>query len=888
MRRWVGPGAVAGIALAALLAACGGGGGSSPPPAPTKLSYPVNTTSSVPLYLYTGFPMSSLTPTVTGQVTSWTVSPALPAGITLNAGTGVISGTATASGNVASYTITASNAGGMTSTTLTIQVIAVSIVYFPGGSGGAIPSSSFVFAPGVPVQPLGPAVINRPVNLTQWSVTPALPAGLNLDPTTGVIWGLPTAPAAAASYTITGLAGAQGQISTALTISVAGTRLVDLGLANQLSLIRYANSSVLSRDNTGVWVLQDFASGTILAEGGVFPEPFGGSFLDYNTYVDLENGVMVDEAASALALEVRSATTGQVLGTIPIPATSCNYNTGCGAVPWYRLATDGSYVVLGTQTALTAWSTSGQTLLSIAGNYAQTENLVGATPTGLQPFAAPGQIQIASGPAGANVIQTVTVPGGLSSVSPTFQGTFGGWFIDGGRFLSTQGSTAFTYSAAGVQQDTTALTGPVSGLAALGGLGNWLWTLTAYPNALNVYKVGASGSPALTMANAGNVMPSGSTLGLSYGTSLTVLDLSGSTPVSTSYSNVPFAPLFAYAAQSATQWLAGNGNGVVLDGTSVSGTPRSLTLGTALSVAAGTSYISVATASGKVLLFNSSDDTAAGSIAFSASELAASSDGTVLAAVTDWQSLQSSNQAMQTTDSTLNVYSLPSATLSTSFPYAFPGTALTTVALSGSGTVVAETFNSPTTACLIQVIAVAGGAPIVCDNTSGDVSVHLSPDGTLATTSPAGTVNMSTRIYNNGTLVTAVPGYAFGWLDNSHLLVDNYTVEGNDNNLLLGTGLTIYDAAGNQVGTSPVLTTDQILIAPGATSLYDVDVNSIVSLSSGATTWACGSASSILPSFIGFVAGGAGEQTYPSGVAAGLTASQVVFASNNVVMAVPY
>jgi Putative Ig domain/Galactose oxidase, central domain len=57
-----------------------------------------------------------------GAVLSYSVSPTLPLGLSLNTTTGVISGTPTAITAAASYTVTATNSGGSTSTSLSITV----------------------------------------------------------------------------------------------------------------------------------------------------------------------------------------------------------------------------------------------------------------------------------------------------------------------------------------------------------------------------------------------------------------------------------------------------------------------------------------------------------------------------------------------------------------------------------------------------------------------------------------------------------------------------------------------------------------------------------------------------------------------------------------------
>lgn len=110
------------LAAVGLLLACGGGGGSSsptpPPPAPSSLSY------SSPQAVYTvGTAILPNTPTVTGQVSTWSVTPALPAGLALNASTGILSGTPSApTPGFTTFTVSAANAGGAASTVLRIAV----------------------------------------------------------------------------------------------------------------------------------------------------------------------------------------------------------------------------------------------------------------------------------------------------------------------------------------------------------------------------------------------------------------------------------------------------------------------------------------------------------------------------------------------------------------------------------------------------------------------------------------------------------------------------------------------------------------------------------------------------------------------------------------------
>lgn len=108
-----------------LLLACGGGGASTagPPPSggtgPSNLVYPATVITGT-----VGQAVPPLTPTVTGTVDTFTIQPALPQGLILEAATGRISGTPLTYSPVTTYTVTARNASGSTSTTLQISVAA--------------------------------------------------------------------------------------------------------------------------------------------------------------------------------------------------------------------------------------------------------------------------------------------------------------------------------------------------------------------------------------------------------------------------------------------------------------------------------------------------------------------------------------------------------------------------------------------------------------------------------------------------------------------------------------------------------------------------------------------------------------------------------------------
>jgi len=99
---------------------------------PSALSYTPSLASGT-----VGTAITSLNPSVTGTVTSYSVRPALPLGLTLNTSSGVISGTPSAASALDTYTVTAANGTGNTTATVMIEVSAPAGSTFAGWSNGA-------------------------------------------------------------------------------------------------------------------------------------------------------------------------------------------------------------------------------------------------------------------------------------------------------------------------------------------------------------------------------------------------------------------------------------------------------------------------------------------------------------------------------------------------------------------------------------------------------------------------------------------------------------------------------------------------------------------------------------------------------------------------------
>lgn len=167
------------------LSACGGGEPATPPQ--PALSY----NGSQPFPAVVGEAIA-LTPTVSGSIDRYIVSPSLPSGLMLNGLTGVISGTPTRARQAAIFTITATYRGGQSTVPLVLSVTEPpNHLSYPTPVEGTV---------GVGLTPLTPRIAGT---VEHYSVTPALPAGVVLDSTSGLIAGTPSVPRTLAPYTIT-------------------------------------------------------------------------------------------------------------------------------------------------------------------------------------------------------------------------------------------------------------------------------------------------------------------------------------------------------------------------------------------------------------------------------------------------------------------------------------------------------------------------------------------------------------------------------------------------------------------------------------------------------------------------------------------------------------
>ncbi|MGE4620115.1 MAG: Ig domain-containing protein [Planctomycetota bacterium] len=217
------------------------------PQAPCQFSYP---TSLVTVELHQIFEV--LLPAVScGTVEIFSVEPALPLGITLDATSGQISGVAEEISESRNYIFSASNVTGESSFAVLIEVVS------PPPCNLSYSETELNMTVGEPMSLLVPSVSCGAVEI--YEIFPDLPGGIELDPFTGVFFGTPSEVSPENLYEIQA-SNSQGSVSTLLWITVVPEAPCDLQYPNSEVVLTVAEEMVPLVPDSGCGLIENYTA----------------------------------------------------------------------------------------------------------------------------------------------------------------------------------------------------------------------------------------------------------------------------------------------------------------------------------------------------------------------------------------------------------------------------------------------------------------------------------------------------------------------------------------------------------------------------------------------------------------------------------------------------
>ena len=211
--------------------------------------------------LVRGTQMADMVPILSGgMVEHWAIHPALPGGLLFDNGS--VSGTPTVNLTTTMFTVWANNTGGSVSHSINLTVLE------PSGDLSYVPQN-LTLTRGVAMVALSPAYSGGAVE--DWSIHPALPAGLNFA--SGVISGTPTVNMTRLMYTV--WANNSGGVASATINITIVEPVVDLLYSpDNLTLMRDTTMSVLTPSVSGgsveTWALVGVLPNGLSFSNGVF------------------------------------------------------------------------------------------------------------------------------------------------------------------------------------------------------------------------------------------------------------------------------------------------------------------------------------------------------------------------------------------------------------------------------------------------------------------------------------------------------------------------------------------------------------------------------------------------------------------------------------------
>jgi len=273
------------------------------------------------------------------------IKPALPAGLSINNATGIITGTPGAVSSATNYTITSYNNAGSSTATLNIAVTnpPPPVISY---------NSPKVYTATEAISPLSPTSTGGAIPPTgAFSITPTLPTGLSFDINTGIISGTPTSASVSTNYKIkaTNLGG-NNTATLNITVNLPPAPIVSYG-SGPLVFTAGAPITSFSPTNSG---------GPVSSSGGYLISPSLPSGLNFDT----NTGTISGTPTSASASTNYTVTASNIGGS---GTTILNITVNLPPVPSISYSTPQVYTALTTISSLSPINTGGQ--VQSAGGY---------------------------------------------------------------------------------------------------------------------------------------------------------------------------------------------------------------------------------------------------------------------------------------------------------------------------------------------------------------------------------------------------------------------------------------------------------------------------------------------------------------------------------------